>query len=245
MSIQVATPAAVEASIADLLVVVEREHQLTLQAARSVLTHAIAAGRALEQIRVQIPEGQWKAWVNEHAPIHFTTACDYMRAAHFSDTLEAAGVATLEDAMAFLRGMPRDPSRPGRGGLPAQEKAARQMSDQGASNAEIAEALGVAKSTVYWWLNPEARRRNLKRISQSKKEAARGKKIAERERQAREMKNAGGAVAETYALIRKALQTLDLAIDHERGREMHYALDRAMTLLHAAEDEIVKASKLR
>jgi transposase len=232
---------AVEPTITDLLVTVEREHQLAMQAARGVLAHAIAAGRALLQIREQVPDGQWKAWVDEHSPVHWSTANDYMRAAHFSGVLEESGVKSLDEALGFLHGHIRNRKRPGRAGLPDLKKKALALHREGATQREIAERLGVSKSTLYWWLNPGAKQRHLKKLSDAKKAAAR----EQEQRQARTVKRVarerGGAISELYAMAERMQDVIGRAHDEATDPEARRALARAGAHYRRMRDDIVTA----
>lgn len=224
MTVVEATP-----TLHELAAVVNREYELAFQAARTSLEHAIRCGEALSEARIQVPEGQWSAWLTENFNGASSTANKMMRLALYQHQLpEGVGV---DGAHAMLQGLQRT------NGMiveaePSTKRAAVRLYNRGGMTLEqVADQFGVCASTVHNWVKRDERLR--------RDEAAR--KALERQERDRAVRKIGGAVAESYSLLRKTAQALDRAAEEATDREVRAALNSAMAKLHEAEDEIVKA----
>jgi predicted transcriptional regulator len=109
----------------------------------------------------------------------------------------------------------------------------------------IAEQVGVSPATVRRSLDSAARQAEHAYQRARRGEQRRAlRKALQRDERERTVRAAGGSIAESYGLVRRALQALEAGIAKEQGREAKLAMNAAMQRLYAAEDELVKASKL-
>lgn len=88
----------------DLTLVANREHHLAMDAAGSMLTHAIASGEALLAKRASVPQGEWHNWLDVNFEGSRKAAREYMRWAHHRG--ELAGCTTTTEALQRVRGLP-------------------------------------------------------------------------------------------------------------------------------------------
>jgi hypothetical protein len=220
----------------ELAEAVEREHQLVVQAGASMVEHAIRAGEALLAAKNQVPRGQWEAWTTSSFPDkHPKTLRLYMRLAKYQDRVRESQPGTITAAHRLLAGEPVIPVDE------EQREKALHMRKDGATYREIAEHFDVTKERVLTWINPRYTERRRTRLQQQSRAARRALHRQQRDAAAR---RAGGSVAEAYSLVRKALQALDGAVQAAEDKEAKQALNQAIARLHAAEDAVVRASKL-
>lgn len=224
-------------TLAELEETICRHHQACVEAAASLLGHAISAGEALLQVREKLMrDGTWTGWINGPTmPLARTQAYTYMRLARFQDQIPSSidGIKQAEEFLAGLPGLSGGRSVPP---LPDPIKdEARRQHAEGRGYAAIARDLGVSKSTVHYWLNgsKDATRMKEARAALREKEAAqRAKKIAAR---------SGGALAEAYAMAER----LDSVLGQVRGEvsdpEAKREISRAHDYQHAMRDAIVRA----
>lgn len=223
-------------SLEDLRETIEREHQLVVQTGVAMIEHAIAAGEALLAAKTMVPRGEWEAWLTANFPDrHPKTHRLYMRVAKFKDRVRAAAPATLSEAHKLLEGEAQRPYEP------AMRDAARQLRREGLTYAQIADELGASTYAVEGWCNPKTIERRRQRRRAESRAARRALTRQERDRDARK---AGGSLAETYALLRKALQAAERAAEEATSREVREAISAGVGRMHYAEDEIVKAVRL-
>lgn len=236
------TETTVEQSVEDLLALVNREHALVLQAARGVLTHAIAAGGALLALKERVPYGEWKQWTSENVQFSTSTAYDYMRAAHFAETLTANGIADLDEALMFLRGRRRVTGKPGRLGLPSDLRAeAQRLADIGMARAHICDQLGVSKSTLYKWLHPEANGRYKRALREQSRDARMYREQQREDALRRTVKKQGGAMAELYAMAERMQDVVARAHDEATDKDARRELALAGQNYRVMRDHIVRA----
>lgn len=232
----------VETTLEELVATVNREHALATQAARSVLTHAMAAGDALLAIKDRhIEYGQWRKWVEENVDVHWTTANDYMRVAYFRGRVEELGAAHLKEALALLCGERREGSPAGRAGLPGLREQAVDLRAQGMSDPEIAERLGVSNSSAYKWTRPEQVRKYAEKAKREKAELREQRERQEAARISRAVKKRGGALAELYAMSERMQDVLAQAHREEEDTEARRALSLAGEHYRRLRDQIVVA----
>ena len=120
-----------------------REIDLSQEAFRRGLDHALRAGEALNEAQELIPRGAWIAWLKEQG-IKADNAKQYMRVAAFRDSLPP-GTTSIRDALAYLRdqGMFRRTPR----GLELGEEI-HGLLREGASARDVADRTGVHVATV-------------------------------------------------------------------------------------------------
>jgi hypothetical protein len=94
-----ASPAKSEASS---LRQIKKLHGSILHAARTSLNSAIRIGELLDQIRLNIPHGQWLPWIQKNLPFSERTAQNYIRCFAQKDRLKNANVADLSGAYLLL-----------------------------------------------------------------------------------------------------------------------------------------------
>lgn len=210
------------------------------RAAASALEHAILAGRALAAARRIVPPGAWQAWVETNFHGSYPTAYLFERLAAHSTKIQNAGVTTVVEARDFL-------VREGLGTghrmkAPASVIAeAKRMAAAGMSASEISRQIGWSDTTVAKWVDPKRAQKHRETVNarrRNRKLAAAVQRRAERDSLAA---RAGGGVAEAYSRTRKLAQLLDRVLAGTDGREQRAAINAALTHLHSAEDEIVRA----
>jgi transcriptional regulator with XRE-family HTH domain len=229
-------------SLDELADIANREHELTQAAATSMLEHAIAAGTALLEAKDLCGHGNWIPWLeaNFHATGHLARI--YMRLSRHQDKVREAGFTGIGQAQAWLA----------REGTPAawdskppwvHEEARRLRFDEKMTLKEIAEELRVSPTSVHRWVDPgayERARLATQRYMQRQRDA---QAALERQGRERSIKRAGGSIAESYAFVRRALQSLDRALEQEQDREAKEAIRSAMQRMYGVEDQIVAASR--
>lgn len=82
---------------------IREQHDLMVGYARKTLEHVIACGRALEEARSLVPEGQWYPWLRENVGLERSTVKMYLRIARYRRELEDAGVTTVQQAREYIR----------------------------------------------------------------------------------------------------------------------------------------------
>jgi transcriptional regulator with XRE-family HTH domain len=224
-------------SLDEIVETVNREHQLAVQAGMSMVNHALAAGDALARAKAMIPNGEWEQWLRASFPEKTPKQLRlYMRLAKYRDRVEAANPPTLSAAQRLLAG---EAIKPPDDEMKAEARRLRQQEDL--SYAAIAARLGVTATTVNGWLNPRVAERRRKRLNQESRTARRA---LHREQRANAARSADGAIAETYALLRRTTQAAEAAAGEEGDREAKAVLALAQQRLYAAEDLISKAVRL-
>ncbi len=235
-------------TLSELASEANREHDAGCVAATDALRHWIAAGERLIEARERC-EGSWGEWVDASFSGSRATAGAFIRLATYRAHLEAKDeITNVNQALKYLRGLPESAPRGPRGGFTSADAdgslapEARRLLDAGAPQQEVAALLGVSETTVWRWRDPT--RAKAKRAQEARRRRARAKRDSEIERrQARDaaMKKVGGSVADAYSMIRRTAQAVDRAHKDATDREVGAALSAALSKLHHAEDEIVRA----
>lgn len=228
--------------------VANHEHGLVLEAGRSMLDHAIRAGDALLQARVQCDDGGWLDWLNANFAGGVPTAQSYMRIANYADIVKAAGIDTITDARAYLRGLsgPHEAQR-GRHKKFSEEivAEARRLRESGVVYAEIGRLLGVSPSTVRAWCDPSLGEKWRRQVTEhQRRRRARLKEEREREHEKevrRAARRAGHAIAEAYALAERMQDVIGRAHSEASDHEARAALSRAGEHYRKMRDEVVRA----
>lgn len=225
----------------------DAEHGFVLGSMRTTLAHAIRVGEILIRARELIDPVEWVAWKRARK---FSDRCGnmYTRLATYQDYL-AEGPDTIAEAEKYLVSLDLPYAR-GTGPLdkPAWMKdEAKRLRAEGVSLGDVADQLGVSKSTVQYWSSPEYRAARAREQKERKaRQRAQRKALAEmQERQERDRlaKGAGGHLGSSYASLRKSLASLDASIP-EASPEQRQELQAAMRAMHSAEDRLVAALKL-
>lgn len=210
---------------------------------RTAAYHAIRAGEALLKAKDLVEPGAWINWQTDNLTFARSTANRYMRIAAYRDDIDIwladGGNGTIQGAWKFLMPMPglhaKNVKRPD-----LQAEAIR-LHKQGMTVQSVAQSLGVGWVTVKEWVDPaysKARSASRRQRRAERKEAE--KVLAQKERE-RAVRQRGGSAADAYALLRRALQRLDVALADAVGDEEREQLRSAMAYAHKAEDEIVRA----
>lgn len=222
------------------------EHAEALAAVRSALIHAINCGDALLEARPLVPEGRWMDWLRDNFDGSQASAQQYMRLAFYKEHILGAGEALqIKSAYTYLRGLPAIDGRARRGRRPPppeeQVSEARRLREAGMTYDAIGEVLAMSGKTIRIWLNPQAGKtqNQAKRREYARRKAAR-LALQEKERAAL-VKKSGGAVAESYSLLRRTAQALDRAAQEAAAREDRAAIVDALQAVHTAEDHLVRA----
>lgn len=218
----------------------KREHAMVLNVGSEMIGHAIAAGDALLEAKKLVPRGGWEDWLVENLDYSMTTAQTYMRFARHREQLVDAQALTIAGARRLLHGAAQSNVDED---LQHEARRLRKTKRDGRPMAysDIAERLGVPQPTVWRWCNPEAERR---RLAQARQRSMAGRRALKRQERDRAVKKKGGAVADSYAYIRRAALALDEAREDETDPEVKRHISAALDRLYRVEDEIVRASKL-
>jgi transposase-like protein len=148
---------ALVATLPNLAAEANREHDLCLAAALSSVQHAIRAGEALLAAKQLVPRGQWERWVDANCPAASRMSRPYMRIAAYKAMLPD-NTHNAADALSFLRGLPAfDGSGPAKHPPEVRAEAVR-LVENGFSQREVAQMLGIDKKCVPRWLKSEPRR---------------------------------------------------------------------------------------
>lgn len=238
-------------SLAELAEIANYEHQQVIIHLGSALHHAIKAGEALYEAHLQIgTEEGWRSWCKENLGISGSTAGRYERLAFYRDQLppeafepyvDAGGTVRQPSANraieVYIRGLPliHDIAR-SRRGSPELRAEVRRLRKQGVTYPDISEMLGISPNTIACYSVPGFEDRQIRKARERlrRRQAARRALAEQEERQRRDRlaKDNGGVLADAYSLVRRAIQKTDAG----NAR-------KALTYLHRAEDEIVKAMK--
>ncbi len=207
--------------------------------------HAIIAGEALLQAKRLVPGG-WREWCAANVRFTKGTISTYMRLAQYRVQVEewvaSGGNGSINGARGVISELPNLP-RWYMHTVQMQEEAKRRKRE-GESIRSIANDLGVTWITVREWTDPAYRkRRQAKKDEQRRRREAERKALRQQERERRARK-LGGAAAEAYANVRKALAATDRAMDEAAEPDTRENLRLALTSLHRAEDRLVAALRL-
>ena len=209
-------------------------------------------GAALIEARAQVEDGGWYRWLDENVTFTAWTAAQYMRVAHHRDALFAAGrVFSLPTATEYLRSIGASAPHDHIFTMKADERKAeaRRLRKEGVTQDEIAEFFDVSRATVRRWVDPVVEKRDRQKRERDRKVSRAARKaLREKEERAdrdRLAKSAGGAVSKAYALVRRTGIELDTAMQEASGGAERDALRSAMAAVHRAEDEIVRALRVR
>lgn len=220
------------------------EHLLCLASAQSALEHAIAVGECLMTARANEP-GTWKAWfAAQEFEFSIFVGYRYMRMATYRDQI--GDLPTVTAAVQALRGMPRSPIAAGlrqsrHDPYPEEvRKEALRLRADGWSGPKVADLLGVSKSRIYSWENPERYRATARRNLARRTEANRLLKANEQQRAIRKAtKKAGADLAEAYSTIRLNLEATERAIAATDEYAHKAKLREAYEYAHKAELRIL------
>lgn len=214
---------------------IEQEHQLVVQAGTSMIEHAIKAGEMLVEAKAKVEHGEWERWLLQNFPDrHPKTHRLYMRLATHQKIVRELNPARLSDAHALLAG------RPQKAHAATVKDEARELRKRGLTYQQIADQLGVSTYAVQASINPKYDENRRRRRQQ---ETAAGRRALHRSERDRAFKAKGGALAEAYSLLRRALQEADRALETAKDRDVKAAVRTAITRMHLAEDELTKAVK--
>lgn len=203
---------------------------------KEALGHAFVIGELLLEARDLVPRGGWLQWVENESPFALTTSQEFMRLARHRGEIEAGACVGVREALDFISGRGR------RDAPDARREVARALRDEGLSHRQIAERLGVSQTTVHVDLLPRKKRQAESRAKWRRRALER--KALRREENRKLAARGGGDVAEAYALLRQALEALDKSLAG-KAREERVFLLQAISYLHAGEDEIGKALRVR
>jgi hypothetical protein len=233
-------------SLEGLVETIKTECALVAKAEASALDHAIKAGHALIRAKAQVP-GSWTDWLAVNLDISYGIANKYMRLARYEAHVRATSATCIRGAVEAVAFLPESPR--GRDPIPIDPAILAKVKRGEMTQAEAAAAAGVSTSTV------SNRTRGISRTGQTPAPPERRAVYAARRRaatvalrkeeEARAVRKAAvKPVSEAYALVRRSLQLLDQAMGEVESTEVKAHLATATRRLHAAEDEIVRASRL-
>jgi predicted transcriptional regulator len=182
---------------------VARLHAAGCVSMSATLQYWLDAGTLLIEARKQVKPGKWTEWLIENLEVPPGTAKFYVRMATYRELLEAEGITSIEQARNYIRGLPAIDRVSRRVATPELTAEARRLRDADLSFGQIGDLLGVSATTVQKWLDPDLVRRQqeaTKRWKQRKKEEV---EALQRQRRDAAVRKAGGAIAESYSLLRR------------------------------------------
>jgi transposase len=223
-------------ALPDLAAEANREYALAEEAAAEFVAHAIRCGEVLVEAREKCERRHWYKWLEENFNATTTTAKLCIRIATYRNELPE-DVRSIDHARRALRGLPPVTGDPHAHAETLREEALR-LRQGGGSLEEIAQELGVHKSTVHYWTNPQ-RRRDQYRRSRAARRALEQQEQNGRLKQA--VRQTGGALAEAYAMAERLQDVLGQAHSEATDSEARRALSVAGTHYRKMRDEIVRA----
>lgn len=238
-------------TLEELAEIVNREHVALQSVAAGMMKRAMRLGEILIEVRARCLRGEWRKWADSHLDFSVETANNYMRVAHFKDSVPTG--ATIQEALQLLSGLPDSRHRAVREYSPEVRERARQLvEDEGFSRAAAARQLGVTKNWVRGVIDPEVAQRRLKSRQKYELKRADERRLAieaERARKEQEHRDAvkraarkaGGARAEAYAMGERFQDVIAQAHHEEDDREAREAWSRAGEHYRKMRDEIVRA----
>lgn len=246
-------------SLDELAAIIRREHVAVevsgAEAMRAVglaLRHAMVAGEALWEARRQVATGDWTRWVTSATGLNRHTATSYIRLSLYREDVQRwladGGSGHVRDALVALRGLP-PVARGGPPPLPlTQRRRIQQLAEAGLSQRAIADTVGVRQGTVCRLLHPDRAKANARAQKQRRLQRERderdGRRLRERENQARQVKSHGGAASRAYGLIRQCAVALDDALGEARDATEREHLRSAINSAHQVEYRILDALKI-
>lgn len=230
-----AVPHPGQLSLDDLAAEINREYHTVLGSPHDRIEAAIRIGDRLLAAQALVDTGEWWDWLGG-LDIHRTTAYRYMRLAKHQDEVRQGNYDGIDPALAALGGGTRK-----RRTEAERDEMVRMARDQGLTADQIAEALGVAKSTVWYWTSKKNRDR---RGTQRRATRARERREEMRQEGITLSRVFGGSVEKAYSYLRRCQQQVDKTLDDNLTGDARIALRRALGHLHAAEDELTRAMKL-
>lgn len=261
LSTEIAVLAPGEKTLDELAEIANGEHAAIGKAFTAAMTSAIRCGEALLEARERVGGEGWRDWAEASLRFSLTSASHYMRLAAYKDDLPDVVFQpwqgklgewrepTLTRALPYLKGLPSLFTRGRPAGLSEEIRAeARRLRNKGRTYREISELLGICEASANRICDPEVHaqhRRNNKRLAKQKRAARQALMVQQlRTDRDRSAQRAGGALAETYSLIRRALQRADESAMATGDPEVRAALRETTAKLHQAEDAIAKALKV-
>lgn len=221
------------------------EHEAVMGAAVSALEHAARAGVLLSEAKPMVDAGSWVDWLTENIGISRNTASQYMRLGAYRDlVLPNHECQTIQQAMAFLTGLPAVSDAPYHNVPKEKIEAARRMREEGMSYHAIGRLFGVTGSSIHRWINPDADKRRGRAMRQRNARARAARKALEQSERDRMIRKVGGDIADVYASIRRNLQILDKQRAAAQDEQVRASLAYAVANLHRAEDAVAKAVRL-
>lgn len=227
-------------------------HDACVAAATNALEHAINAGAWLLEARAAVRRSEWRTWVNANfrSP---SMAANYMRLARYAHLLPADVEFTQLDALKFLRGLPSiDGAAP-----PSETEALRadglRLVEAGYTLREVAEILGVGRTTVLRWTNGDERKRDAEppevpRVYAGTAQRRRAREPSEDERRevlsvvaSMETQGSVGGVQESLALLADATTILRACVRHETDGRARSAIVDALARLTLVGQDLMTA----
>jgi hypothetical protein len=221
----------------ELLATANREYEAGRAAAEASLSHAIACGEALLELRTRLKAAgdNWQAWCERHFAGSYCTANRLIRIAVYKERLPHTAMYPHE-ALAALSDLPVT-----RGYSALRVEAERLAASTDMTPRQIAMSLGVAHSTVGTWLDPRRRQKQREAEAASRRRRKAAQRALRQQDRDDAMRRHGGGVAECYSLVRKTAQQLDRTADRHEDPEVRHALREALSAIARAEDLIVRA----
>jgi hypothetical protein len=222
-----------QSSLNELAARANDAHQRVGDAIIQTLEAVIAAGDALLLAREQVGRGGWEEWVDENLDFGAHTARGYMRVAYHREHLapilngerqlppaKNGRRGAVASALLYLRGLPTIEGARSTPYPQDMKDEARRLVENGATQFEAAEILGVSRAVLRKWPGVgtgrvgmpagTTRAKLAERRRRANRDRAARKALREKERDRRARKIEGPG-AEAYSLLRRAGQQLTAA----------------------------------
>jgi len=202
--------------------------------------HAVMVGEILIKVQNAIPQGEWLQFVKERLSFQQRAANMYMRIAHYKEHLGSGGnPPTFTEAVNRLKYLPvRGRPSP----LNAETvESMRQMKADGLSNRAIGKTFGVDHSTVTYWTDKTGFLKKRNQVRQAQSRLYRKQTGENRKQEETDMRKHGGALNETYRLVRRAQTAIAKLENAEEDVNGQRIVANASMHLFRAERGLVEA----
>lgn len=251
-----------EKTLEELAAEINREFSATRASVAQALQHAINCGVFLIEARKRVGYHGWSKWLSQNTEISIARASNFMRIGAYHDRFPPEVFLPYKDklghtqfpsqsrALAYVKGLP-PLFNEGKGGsryTPEMKKEIRKLVADGLSYDQVAKMMGVSAGGVRYTCDPDFAKKAREKTRESRRKVVAATKALQQQNRLAEMKRnaeaSGGALEETYSLIRRALQKADEAQLQKQSPEYRSAMRETLRMLHRAEDEIAKALRV-
>ena len=236
------------------------EYEQTAINLQDALSHYLRFGEILLTARPLVEPNGWKKWLKTVGVEHYETAAKAMRLAANRDALPDEAFTVWKDrrgnqlspsinrALRYVRGLPDSYSK-GTKVYDDETRAevVRLHDEEGLDFVEIAAMLGVGKTSVRNWCDPESNlKNNTARTARRRRNRAAHQALKDQQRRAERDDLASDAskdLSRAYALVRKLALALDVANSSSTRQSTDADLRVAIAGCYKCEDAITQAMR--